>query len=59
MSDEKIALLKASPAIGGTLLSSLTLNDWVMIATLVYVVAQIGLLVPRYWAAWRRWRARA
>ncbi len=34
----------------GTAFSSLTLNEWVACATLIYVVLQIGLLLPKYWA---------
>ncbi len=54
MSDEFSAAAKITPAIGGAALSGMTLNEWVAAATLLYVLAQIGLLVPKYLAIWRR-----
>jgi len=54
MNEEFSAALKVSPAIGGATYYTLTLNDWVAIVTIVYVVAQTLLLVPRYWAILRR-----
>ena len=47
--DAKTAAVKMSVGAGGALLSGLTLNEWVAVATLIYVVMQIGLLVPKYW----------
>ena len=46
--EQKIAGLKM---VGGAALTSataITLNEWVAIATLLYFVLQIGLLVPKY-----------
>lgn len=40
--------IKISPAIGGATLYGFTLNEWVGIATLAYVLLQIGLLLPKY-----------
>ena len=61
MPDEvKTAAVKMSVGAGGAVAAGLTLNEWVALATLVYVVMQIGLLVPKYWhllATW--WRGRA
>jgi hypothetical protein len=31
----------------------LTLQDWVAIVTIVYVLLQAGLLVPKYWRMMR------
>ncbi|QDQ26696.1 hypothetical protein FNU76_10155 [Chitinimonas arctica] len=47
------AVVKATPAVGGWVLSGLTLNDWVAVATLLYLALQIVLLVPRYLRWWR------
>lgn len=57
MQDEYGAAAKITPALGGAAMSSVTLNEWVALATLIYVLAQIGLLAPKYMAMWRRWRA--
>lgn len=54
MRDEASTLAKVTPAIGGATFAGITLNEWVMIATLIYVVAQVGLLLPKYWAMFRR-----
>jgi len=42
------AALKITPAVAGSVTYSMTLQDWVAIATLCYVVLQIGLLIPKY-----------
>lgn len=47
------AAVKASIAGGGAVASYLTLNEWVAIATLVFVVLQIGLLIPKYWSLYK------
>ena len=55
--DAKAAAVKMGVGAGGAVLTGLTLNEWVALATLVYVVLQIGLLVPKYcrmFGAWRR-----
>jgi len=33
----------------------LTLNEWVAVATLLYLAMQIGLLVPKYWRLMVGW----
>ena len=48
MQDEYHAAIKITPAAAGTIYSQLTLNDWVAILTIAYVVLQIGLLIPKY-----------
>ena len=37
-----------SPPVGNGMWYGLTINEWVGIATLLYVALQIGLLVPKY-----------
>lgn len=58
MQDEYNVAAKITPAIGGFGLSAWTLNEWVAAATLLYVLAQTGLLVPKYVAIWRGRKAR-
>jgi Phage holin T7 family, holin superfamily II len=60
VTEEKIAAAKVVPAIAGATIYGLTLQDWVAIATLVYVALQVGLLMPKYWKLlfdWRRSRS--
>lgn len=58
MNDDHIstgtALAKMAPALGGAAYAGLTLNEWAALATLIYVLLQIGLLLPKYWAWARR-----
>lgn len=45
-------LVKASPPVLITTASKimgLTLSDWIAVLTILYLVLQIGLLVPKYW----------
>lgn len=46
--------LKAAPpvAVTGAIVSGMTINDWIAIATLSYLLLQIGLLLPKYWRLW-------
>lgn len=60
LTDEELAVAKTAPAIAGATIYGLTLQDWVAIATLVYVALQVGLLMPKYWKLlidWRRSRS--
>jgi amino acid transporter len=42
--------IKAAPALAGTVYSTITLNEMVAVATLAYVVVQLGFLVYKwYW----------
>lgn len=54
MHDEVNAGIKIAPALGGAAWAGLSLNEWVAIATLVYILAQTGLLVPKWIAMLRR-----
>ena len=56
MTEEKIAIAKTLPAIAGATIYGLTLQDWVAIVTIAYVLLQAGLLVPKYWRMARDWR---
>lgn len=38
----------AAPAVGGTILAVATLNEWVAIATLVYILLQSAFLVWKW-----------
>lgn len=40
--------VRIAPAVGGAVWYSHTLTEWVAIITILYVVLQIGLLLPRY-----------
>ena len=55
MTEERIAIAKTAPAILGATLYGLTLQDWVAIVTIAYVILQAGLLVPKYWRMIRGW----
>ena len=48
LADEKLAVAKTAPALVGATVYDLTLQDWVAIATFVYIALQVGLLVPKY-----------
>jgi uncharacterized membrane protein len=52
------AAAKITPAIGGAAYTAMTLNEWVALATLVYVLLQIGLLVPKYYNGFKAWKAK-
>jgi hypothetical protein len=41
---------KATPAVAGATIAGLTLNEWVAIATITYIVLQAGYLLWK----WRR-----
>lgn len=43
------AVARVAPAIGGAWYSVMTLNDWVAVVTILYVLLQIGLLLPKYY----------
>ncbi len=49
-----IETAKAVPAVGGAMLYSFTLNEAVALATLIYIVLQVGYLIWK----WRREAAR-
>ncbi|WP_256344037.1 hypothetical protein [Pseudomonas costantinii] len=55
--DIAIEATKAAPPIivSGSMLFGMTPAEWVTALTVLYLVLQIGLLVPRYWAQFRDW----
>lgn len=55
MNDDKAALAKMSIAGIAATVAALTLNDWVAVLTILYLVAQLGLLVPKYWSEFTKW----
>lgn len=40
---------KGAPAVAGALFSAVTLNQWVALATLVYIIVQLLYLVRKWW----------
>lgn len=44
-----IETIKATPAVAGAAYASLTLNEWVAIATLLYILLQVGVLIHKHW----------
>lgn len=40
--------IKAAPAVAGTVYSTVTLNEWVAIATLIYILLQTGYLLWKW-----------
>lgn len=43
-----IETIKAVPAVGGATIASLTLNEWVAVATLCYIILQAAFLVWKW-----------
>lgn len=58
--DAKVAGMKTA-AVGIAGLFGMSLNDMVAILTGIFILLQIGLLIPKYWRLfvdiWQRWRA--
>ncbi|SBV94238.1 hypothetical protein KL86APRO_10487 [uncultured Alphaproteobacteria bacterium] len=50
MQEEITAAAKMAPAGIGAIWAGLTLNEWVAVVTILYVLAQTGLLIPRWCA---------
>lgn len=47
--ESAVEAVKAAPAVVGTTYSMLTLNEWVAVATLLYIVLQVGVLVHKHY----------
>lgn len=47
--------IKIGVATAGATASVMTLNEWVALATLVFVLLQIGLLIPKYYIGIKTW----
>lgn len=54
--EENVALAKMGIGAAGATIYGLTLNEWVAIVTIIYIVAQLILLIPKYVAWFREWR---
>lgn len=55
--DVATQVAKAAPAVAGAVASSLTLNQWVAIATGIYIVIQCLYLIRKWWreeVSWAR-----
>lgn len=46
--EDQVAAAKMAIGAGGAAAYGLTLNEWVAIFTILYLVLQIGLLLPKY-----------
>lgn len=46
--DLKVQTVKAAPAVVGTVYATLTLNEWVAVATLIYISLQVAYLVRKW-----------
>lgn len=50
---------KGAPAVAGALFSAVTLNQWVALATLVYIIVQLLYLIRKWWREEvDRWRSK-
>lgn len=49
-----IEAAKAAPAVAGATASSLTLNEWVAVATGIYIAIQAAYLLRKWWREERR-----
>lgn len=48
--------IKGTPAVAGAVASALTLNEWVAIATGIYVVVQVAYLLRKWWREEKDWK---
>lgn len=55
--DVAMEATKAAPPlfVSGAMLMGMSPAEWVTALTLLYLILQIGLLVPRYWKQFREW----
>lgn len=55
--DVSLEAVKAAPPVivSGAMLFGMTPTEWVTALTVLYLLLQIGLLIPRYWAQFRDW----
>jgi len=47
--DIAVEALKGAPAVAGAVASAMTLNQWVMVSTAVYIVIQALYLMRKWW----------
>lgn len=55
--DVAVEAVKAAPpvAVTGAMIAGMSPAEWVTALTLLYLLMQIGLLLPKYWAQFREW----
>lgn len=55
--DIAIEATKAAPPVivSGAVLFGMTPAEWVTALTVLYLLLQIGLLIPRYWSQFKAW----
>ncbi|WP_097303836.1 hypothetical protein [Pseudomonas chlororaphis] len=55
--DIAIEATKAAPPVivSGAVLFGMTPAEWVTALTVLYLLLQIGLLLPRYWSQFKAW----
>lgn len=55
--DVTIEAVKATPPVivSGAMLFGMTPTEWVTALTVLYLLLQIGLLLPKYWSQLRTW----
>lgn len=56
--DIAIESIKAGPAVAGAVAATLTLNEWVAVATGIYIVVQIFYLLRKWWREETDWGRR-
>lgn len=55
---EAIKVTPPAAVAGAHVVFGLTLSDWVAICTLIYIAAQLILLIPKYRRELKEWRDR-
>lgn len=55
--DVTLEAMKAAPPVivSGAMLFGMTPAEWITALTVLYLLLQIGLLIPRYWSQFRDW----
>lgn len=47
--DLALEAAKGAPAVAGAVATALTLNEWVAVATGIYIIVQIAYLLRKWW----------
>jgi hypothetical protein len=53
--DFAVEAAKGAPAVAGAIASILTLNEWVAVATGLYILVQIAYLLRKWWREETDW----
>lgn len=56
--DIVVEAAKGVPAVAGTVASVMTLNQWIMIGTGIYLVIQVAYLLRKWWREESDWAKR-